>query len=50
VLVLRALSKRHDVSRQLIRIWVGKFEGVGPDDDVKAADLIQECEARIASL
>jgi hypothetical protein len=23
---LHALSKRHDVSRQLIRIWVGKFE------------------------
>ena len=23
---LRALSKRHDISRQLIRIWVGKFE------------------------
>jgi hypothetical protein len=23
---LHALSKRHDISRQLIRIWVGKFE------------------------
>jgi transposase-like protein len=27
---LHALSKRHDISRQLIRIWVGKFEpGLG---------------------
>jgi transposase-like protein len=23
---LHALSQRHDISRQLIRIWVGKFE------------------------
>ena len=23
---LHGLSKRHDISRQLIRIWVGKFE------------------------
>ena len=23
---LHALSKRHDISRQLIRIWVGKLE------------------------
>src|SRR5271166_4024338 len=39
---LHALSKRHDISRQLIRIWVGKFEAVALDDDVQAADLIQE--------
>ena len=30
---LHALSKRHDVSRQLIRIWVGKFEAGALDDD-----------------
>ncbi len=46
---LHALSKRHDVSRQLIRIWVGKFEA-GALDDVQAADLIQEYEAKIAAL
>jgi transposase-like protein len=23
---LHALAKRHDISRQLVRIWVGKFE------------------------
>ena len=38
---LHALSKRHDISRQLIRIWVGKFEAGALDDDVQAADLIQ---------
>ena len=39
---LHALSKRHDISRQLIRIWVGKFEARIVDDDVQAADLMQE--------
>lgn len=42
---LHGLSKRHDVSRQLIRIWVGKYEAGALDDDVQAADLIQEYEA-----
>ena len=32
---LHALSKRHDISRQLIRIWVGKFEAGALDDDVR---------------
>ena len=32
---LHALSKRHDISRQLIRIWVGKFEARALDDDVE---------------
>ena len=47
---LHALAKRQDISRQLIRIWVGKFEAGALDDDVQAADLIQEYEARIAAL
>ena len=47
---LHALSKRHDISRQLVRIWVGKFETGALDDDVQAADLIQEYEAKIAAL
>jgi transposase len=47
---LHALSKRHDISRQLIRIWVGKFEAGALDDDVQAADLPQEYEAKIAAL
>ena len=41
------LAKRHDVSRNLIRIWVQKYEQGALDDDAQAADLIQEYEARI---
>src|SRR3954464_15016169 len=47
---LHALSQRHDISRQLIRIWVGKYEAGALDDDVQAADLLQEYEAKIAAL
>ncbi len=47
---LHALSKRHDPLRQLIRIWVGKFEAGALDEDVQAADLLQEYEAKIAAL
>ena len=43
---LHALSQRHDISRQLIRIGVGKFEAGALDDDVQAADLLQEYEAK----
>ena len=37
---LHTLSKRHDISRQLIRIWVGKFEAGAMDDDVQAAEAV----------
>jgi transposase len=47
---LHALAKRHDLSRNLIRIWVAKYEAGALDDDVRAADLLQEYEARIAAL
>ena len=47
---LHGLSKRHDVSRQLIRIWIGKFESGALDEDMQAADLVQEYEAKIAPL
>jgi transposase-like protein len=47
---LHALSSRHDVSRNLIRIWVRKFEAGAFDDDARAADLLPEYEARIAAL
>ena len=43
---LHALSKRHDISRQLIRIWVGKLEAGALDDDVQAADLIRDTRPR----
>ena len=47
---LHGLSQRHDISRQLIRIWVGKYEVGALDEDVQAADLLQEYEAKIAAL
>ena len=46
---LHGLSQRHDISRQLIRIWVGKYEAAALDGDVQAADLLQEYEARITA-
>jgi transposase len=47
---LHALSSRHDVSRNLIRIWVRKLEAGAFDDDAKAGDLLREYEAKIAAL
>jgi transposase-like protein len=46
---MHGLAKRHDLSRNLIRIWVQKYEAGGLDEDVAAADMIQEYEARIAT-
>lgn len=47
---LHGLAKRHDLSRNLIRVWVEKYEAGAFDDDARAADMIQEYEARIAAL
>jgi transposase-like protein len=47
---LRGLAKRHDLSRNLIRIWVEKYEAGALSDDARAADIVQEYEARIAAL
>jgi transposase len=47
---LHALASRHDISRNLIRIWVRKFEAGAFDDDAQAADLLQDYEAKIAAL
>jgi transposase-like protein len=47
---LHGLAKRHDLSRNLIRIWVEKSETGALDDDARAADLVQEYEARITAL
>jgi transposase len=47
---MHGLAKRHDLSRNLIRIWVQKYEAGGLDEDAAAADLLQEYEARIAAL
>ena len=47
---LYALAKRHDLSRQLIRVWVEKYEAGALDEDAQAADLLKEYEAKIAAL
>jgi transposase-like protein len=47
---LHGLAKRHDLSRNLIRVWVEKYEAGAFDEETQAADLIQEDEARIAAL
>ncbi|SIO38628.1 Transposase and inactivated derivatives [Rhodovulum sp. ES.010] len=47
---LHALGRRHDLSRNLIRIWVEKADAGALDEDVAAAELMAECEARIAAL
>lgn len=47
---LHGLAKRHEISRNLVRIWVAKYEAGSFDDDVIAADLVQTQEARIGAL
>lgn len=47
---LHGLAKRHDISRNLIRVWLAKYEAGAFDDDAQAADLLQAYEARIAAL
>jgi transposase-like protein len=44
------LSKKGDISRQLVRVWVQKYEAGALDEDAQAADLLQEYEAKIAAL
>jgi transposase len=47
---LHAFSKRYDISRNLIRIWVEKYQAGALDEDAAAADLLQAYEARVAAL
>ena len=47
---LHGLGKRHDISRNLIRVWLQKYEAGDFEDDAVAADLLQQYEARIAAL
>jgi transposase-like protein len=47
---LHALSRRHDLSRNLIRIWVEKSEGGALNQDGAAAEMLTAYEARIAAL
>ena len=47
---LHGLAKRHDISRNLIRVWVKKLETGAFDEDARAADLLQEDAAKITAL
>ncbi len=47
---LHALAKRNDICRNLIRVWVEKYERGEFDDEVEAANLLEHYEARIAAL
>ena len=43
---LYALAKRHDLSRQLIRVWVEKYEAGALDEGAQAADLLKDTKPR----
>jgi transposase len=47
---LHGLATRHDICRNLIRVWVQKYEAGDFDEDAQAADLLQPYEAPIAAL
>ena len=47
---LHGLAKRHGISRNLVRIWAAKAEAGEFDDDLAAASILQEQEARIGAL
>ena len=46
---LHDLGRRHDLSRNLIRIWVEKAEAGALDEDEAAAELIATYQARITA-
>ncbi len=47
---LNGLAREHDLSRNLIRIWIAKSEGGEFDADIEAANLLTDYEAKIATL
>ncbi len=47
---LNNLSERYDVSRNLIRIWIQKFEAGAFDEDTVAVDVIQEYQVPLTAL
>src|SRR5260370_34831387 len=47
---LYGLAKQHDISRNLIRIWIAKHEAGALDSDTAAAAMLAEHDARIAAL
>ncbi|ANT62713.1 hypothetical protein AYJ57_20275 [Salipiger sp. CCB-MM3] len=47
---LHALDRRHDLSRNLVRVWIEKAEAGALDEDVAAAELMAEDTARRLAL
>jgi transposase len=47
---LHGLAKRTDICRNLIRVWVERYERGELDDEVEAANLLEQYDARIAAL
>lgn len=47
---LHGLSKRYDICRNLIRVWIAKADAGEFDDDASTAELLATYEARIAAL
>ena len=47
---LHGLAKRHGISRNLIRLWVERYEAGAFDEHEAAANILQHYEARIAAL
>src|SRR3954468_4032412 len=47
---LNGLAREHDLSRNLIRVWIAKCESGEFDPDVEAATLLADYEVKIAML
>lgn len=47
---LHGLSRQYDVCRNLIRVWIEKYDAGAFDDEAEAASLLPDYEARIAAL
>jgi len=47
---LYGLAKRHDLCRNLIRVWIEKAEAGAFDDETATADMLAGYETKIAAL
>ena len=47
---LHGLASRHRLSRNLIRLWLTKYQGGEFNEEAAMADSMEEYEARIAAL
>ena len=47
---LYGLARRHDICRNLIRVWVAKAEAGEFNEEIEASNLLSAYEAKIAAL